>query len=63
MLITVHVYVVDALVEEYDVRLPDLVGQNTDDSDAAVVGRVPLQLIVFPLLQRTVHTVIITQPT
>ena len=44
-----------ALVEEYDVGLPDLVGQNTDDGDAAVVGRVPPQLVVFPLLQRTVH--------
>ncbi len=37
-----------SLVEEHDVRLPDLVWREPEHADAAVVGLVPLQLVVVP---------------
>ena len=38
------------LVEEHNVRLPDLTGGDPEDADAPVFVRVPAQLIVLPRL-------------
>jgi len=37
-----------SLIEEHYVRLPNLVGGQTQNPDAAVVGLIPLQLVVVP---------------
>jgi len=42
------------LVEEDNVRLPDFVGENANDADAAEVSRLPDQLVIIPQLQQ--HT-------
>ena len=42
----------DSLVEEHDVRFPDLVGRQPQHADAAVVRLVPLQLVVVPHLNK-----------
>ena len=42
----------DSLVEEHDVRFPDLVGRQPQHADAAVVRLVPLQLVVVPHLNQ-----------
>ena len=40
-----------SLVEEDDVRFPDFVWGKTEHLDAAIVGFIPLQLVVFPHLR------------
>ncbi len=39
-----------SLVVEHDVRPPDVVGGHVQHVDAAVLRRVPLQLVVVPVL-------------
>ena len=40
------------LVKEDDIRFPDLVRRQPEDTDASVVSLVPLQLVVVPHLPK-----------
>jgi len=45
------IIIIIILVEEDNVRLPDFLRENSNDRDAAIVSRIPHQLIVLPALQ------------